>query len=183
VSQVTTLQPDGVTYTTYENISSRTEYSTGTWSGYTFSHALKLNVGLNYLYSHYGAYDRTVNKYQDNGSFYTNVNLSYTPTPMWDLNVTSLYNRSGSPQGYTSATVNTTFGIQHKFWKKKLIVTLNVTDPFIQQSNTTTINGTDFNSTSYRTTQTRNYRLTISYNWNSSIDRGRKQLLRAVHKK
>ncbi len=183
VSQITTLQPDGVTYTTYENISSRTEYSTGTWSGYTFSHALKLNVGLNYLYSHYGAYDRAVNKYQDNGSFYTNVNLSYTPTPVWNLNVTSLYNRSGNPQGYTTATVNTTFGIQHKFWKKKLIVTLNVTDPFIQQSNTTTINGTDFNTTSYRTTQTRNYRLTISYNWNSSIDRGRKQLLRAVNKK
>lgn len=183
VSQITTLQPDGVTYTTYENISSRMEYNTGTWSGYTFSHALKINLGLNYLYSHYGAYDRTVNKYEDNGSFYTNVNLSYTPTPLWDFNVTCLYNRSGSPQGVTTATVNTNFGLQHKFWKKKLIVTLNVSDPFTEQSTTTTTHGTDFNSLAYSTTQTRNYRLTISYNWNGSIDRGRKQLLRAVHKK
>jgi hypothetical protein len=183
VSQITTLQPDGVTYTTYQNISNRTEYSTGTWSGYTFSSALKLNVGLNYIYSRYGTFDRTVNNYQDNGSFYTNVNLNYSPKPVWNFNITCLYNRSGSPQGVTTATVNTNLGIQHKFWKKKLIVTLNVVDPFTQQSSTTTTHGTDFNTTAYNSTQTRNYRLTISYNWNTSIDRGRKQLLRAVHKK
>jgi hypothetical protein len=182
-SQITTLEPGGVTITTYENISSRTEYSTGTWSGYTFSPALKANIGLNYIYSHYSEYDRTVNDYQDNGSFYTNVNLSYTPTRLWNFNISCLYNRNGSPQGVSTATVNTNLSIQRKFWQKKLIVTLNVTDPFIEQSTTATIRGTDFYQQTYSTTQTRNYRLTLSYNWNSSIERGRKQLLRAAQKK
>jgi hypothetical protein len=143
---------------------------------------LKVNIGLNYLYAHYGQYDRTVNNYQDNGSFYTNVNLNYTPTKVWNFNISCLYNRNGNPQGVSTATVNMNLGIQRKFWNKKLIVTLNVTDPFIQQSTTSTTRGTDFYLQNYSTTQTRNYRLTLSYNWNSSIDRGRKQLLKATHK-
>jgi hypothetical protein len=111
------------------------------------------------------------------------VNLSYTPTRLWNFNISCLYNRNGSPQGVSTATVNTNLSIQRKFWQKKLIVTLNVTDPFIEQSTTATIRGTDFYQQTYSTTQTRNYRLTLSYNWNSSIERGRKQLLRAAQKK
>jgi len=79
--------------------------------------------------------------------------------------------------------MNMNFAIQRKFFQKKLYVTLNVSDPFIQQSTTATTHGTNFNLESYNTTQTRNYRLTLSYNWNKSIDKGRKQLLKAMHNK
>lgn len=182
-TQITTLRPDGVTTTTYQNISNRSEYTTGTWSGYTFSHALKANIGVNYIYHHYGEYDKTVNNYQDNGSFYTNANMTYTPTRLWNFTLSCLYNRNGNPQGVSTATVNMNLGIQHKFWQRKLIVTLNVADPFIQQSVTSSTRGTDFYVQNYNTTQTRNYRLTLSYNWNASIDRGRKQLLKATRKK
>lgn len=181
-TQITTLEPNATTQTTYQNISNRKEYSTGTWSGYTFSHELRANIGINYIYSQYGAYDRTVNNYQNTSSFYTNVNASYT-LPVWIFNVSCLYNRNGNPQGVSSATVNMNFAVQRKFFQKKLYVTLNVSDPFVQQSTTATTHGTNFNLESYNTTQTRNYRLTLSYNWNKSIDRGRKQLLKAMHGK
>ncbi len=181
-SQITTLETDGVTQTTYQNISSRKEYSMGSWSGYTFSRELRVNVGVNYIYSRYGQYDRTVNKYQDNGSFYTNVNASYT-LPVWIFNAGCLYNRNGNPQGVSTATVNMNFAVQRKLFHKKLYITLNVSDPFIQQSTTSTAHGPNFNLESYSTTQTRNYRLTLSYMWNKSVDRGRKQLLKAMHGK
>ncbi len=179
-TQITSLQSDGTTVTTYENISNRNEYSVGSWSGYTFTRELKANIGLNYIYSQYGSYDKTVNNYQDNGSFYTNFNVNYMPTRLWNFTVSCLYNRNGNPQGVSTATVNTNFGIQRKFFDKKLIATLNVSDPFIQQSNTSDVHGTDFNVASYSTTQTRNYRLTLSYDWNTTIDSGRKKLLKAA---
>lgn len=182
-SQITQLQSNGVTVTTYENISNRTEYTTGTWSGYTFTPVLKANIGVNYIYSHYGQFDKTVNKYQDNGSFYTNLNLSYSPTKLWDVNLSCLYNRNGNPQGVTTANVNMNLGIQRKLFQKKLVITLNITDPFVQQSTMTTTHGSDFNLLSHSMTETRNFRLSLSYNWNRSIDRGRKELLKAAHKR
>jgi hypothetical protein len=181
-TQITTLQTDGTTRTTYDNISSRTEYTAGSWSGYTFSRALKFNLGLNYIYSAYGAYDKAVNKYQDNGSFYTNFNVNYIPAKLWNLSLSCLYNRNGNPQGVSTATVNMNLGIQRKFFQKRVIVTLNVSDPFVQQNNTTQVHGANFNLQSYSTTQTRNYRLTLAYDWNRTLDRGRKNLLRAAHK-
>ena len=181
-TQITTLQSNGTTQTTYENISNRTEYSVGSWSGYTFSRALKFNLGLNYIYSQYGAYDKTVNKYQDNGSFYTNFNVNYIPAKLWNLSLSCLYNRNGNPQGVSTATMNMNLGIQRKFFQKKFIVTLNVSDPFVQQSNTSQVHGPNFNLQSYSTTQTRNYRLTLSYDWNHTVDKGRKKLLKAARK-
>ncbi|MBS1664129.1 MAG: outer membrane beta-barrel protein [Bacteroidetes bacterium] len=180
-TQITTLQPNGTTQTTYDNISNRTEYNAGSWSGYTFSRALKVNIGLNYIFSQYGSYDKSVNKYQDNGSFYSNFNVNYIPAKLWNLSLSCLYNRNGNPQGVSTATVNTNLGIQRKFFQKKIIVTLNVSDPFIQQSNTSQLHGPNFDVQSYSTTQTRNYRLTLSYDWNHTVDRGRKQILKAAH--
>jgi len=55
-------------------------------------------------------------------------------------------------------------GLQAKMFNKKLIVTLNVIDPFVQQQNHSFTYGTNFNLENYNTTQTRNYRLTIGYN-------------------
>jgi hypothetical protein len=181
-TQITSLQTDGTTRTTYENISNRNEYTVGSWSGYTFSRALKLNLGLNYIYSQYSAYDKTVNKYQDNGSFYSNFNVNYIPAKLWNLSLSCLYNRNGNPQGVTTATVNMNMGIQRKLFQKKIIVTLNISDPFTQQNNNSKLQGPNFNLNSYGTSQTRNYRLTLSYDWNRTIDRGRKKLLQAARK-
>ena len=181
-SQITTLEQGGISETTYENISNRTDYSTSTWSGYTFTHDLRANLGASYTFSQYGLYDRTVNKYQDNGSFHTNFNLNYTPAKVWNFSGSCLYNLNGNPQGATTGSVNMNLGIQRKFFNKKFIVTLNVTDPLIQQSYTSHTTGSNFNLDSYSTTQTRNYRLTLSYDLNKTIDSGRNKLLKAAHR-
>jgi outer membrane beta-barrel protein/carboxypeptidase family protein len=181
-NSITTLETNGTTQTTYQNISNRTEYSTGTWSGYTFTHDLRANFGASFTYSQYGLYDRIVNKYQDNGSFYSNINVSYTPAKVWNFSIACLYNRYGNPQGISTGTMTMNMGIQRKFFNKRFIMTLNITDPFVQQSSTAHTNGTNFDLQTYSTTQTRNYRLTLSYDLNRTIDRGRKLLLKAAQK-
>ena len=59
-------------------------------------------------------------------------------------------------------------GVQRKLFKKKIIVTLNAVDPFTQQQNKTFTYGPNFSLESHSRTQTRNYRLTLSYNFNKT---------------
>ncbi len=108
--------------------------------------------------------------------------MNYAPSKVWNFSGSCLYNRYGNPQGVSSGSLNMNLGIQHKFFDKKFIVTLNISDPFIQQSYTSHTTGTNFNLESYNTTQTRNYRLTLSYDLNKTIDAGRKKLLKAAHR-
>jgi hypothetical protein len=48
-----------------------------------------------------------------------------------------------------------------------MVITLNVTDPFIQQEYRTFTEGTSFTVESFSFTNTRNYRLTVSYNFSN----------------
>ena len=178
-SQITTLEPDGTTQTTYENISDRTEYGTSTWTGYTFSHAFRVNAGASYTYNVYGSYDHEVNNYHDGGSLYSNLNCTFTPTKLWNLTGSFLMNRYANPQGNSSGYVSMNMGVQRKFFDRKFIVTLNVTDPFVQQHSMSYTYGNGFNLESYSSTQTRNFRLTLSYDLNRVIDAGRNKILRA----
>ncbi|MHA4812507.1 TonB-dependent receptor domain-containing protein [Flavitalea flava] len=182
-SQIQTLLPNGTTQTTFENISNRSEYSTSTWSGYTFSRAFRINMGASYSYNQYSLFDRVTNNYHDGGSLYSNFNLNYSPGRLWNLNGGMVYNRYANPQGTVSSSVNMNMSIQRKFFDKKFIVNLAITDPFIQQNNTSRTQGTQFNLESYSSTRTRNFRLTLSYDLNRTIDAGKNKLLKAAHRK
>jgi len=178
-SQIQTLLPDGTTQTTYKNISDRTEYNTSAWSGYTFSRAFRLNFGASYTYNRYSTFDHAINNYHDGGSLYSNFNLTYNPTRNWNITGSFLLNRYANPQGSSSSYVNMNMGIQRKFFDKKFIVTLNITDPFIQQHSLSHTSGSQFNLESYSSTQSRNFRLTLSYDLHHVIDAGRNKLLRS----
>jgi hypothetical protein len=56
-------------------------------------------------------------------------------------------------------------GIQKKFFKKKLVTTLNVIDPFRNQITNTYTYGTNFTVHSFNNTRTKNYRFTIAYSF------------------
>jgi hypothetical protein len=180
-SSIQTLLPSGATQTTYQNISDRSEYSTSTWTGYTFSRQLRVNLGASYSYNQYSPYDHVTNNYHDGGSLYSNFNLTYTPTRLWNITGSFLFNRWANPQGTSSSYVSMNMGMQRKFFDRRLIVTLNVSDPFIQQHNLNRTYGTNFYQESYGTTQTRNFRLTVSYDLHHVIDAGKNQLRRASH--
>ena len=167
-SQIRTLMPDGVTFVTWDNVSNRQEYELSSWSGLTFTKKLRANFSASYIYNQYGTFDKEVRKFRDGGSFTSNLNANYTPSDVWTFTGNFTFNRFANPQGTVRSNVNMNVGIQRKIFKKKFIITLNAVDPFTQQQNRTFTFGPNFNLESFSRTQTRNYRLTLSYTFNKT---------------
>ena len=167
-SQVCTLLSDGKTQITWENISGRKEYEVSTWNGFTLSKKIKLNASASFTYNEYSAFDRSVRRFRNGGSITSNLNTIYTPADMWNITGSVNLNRFANPQGYARWTTSMNIGVQRRFFHKKLNVTINSIDPFVQQQNKNFTYGTNFTAESYSTTRTRNYRISIAYNFNKT---------------
>jgi hypothetical protein len=162
---IRTLKQNGTTSVTYENISNRKEYETSIWAGYTLSKKTKVNIGLGYNYNVYSNFDKQRLRYQNGGSFTSNVNANYSFNAAWQANAAVTYNRFASPQGRVRANVSTTTSVQYKFFRKQCTVTFAAIDPFTQQRNTTFTTGQNFTLQQFNSTQTRNFKLTFSYSF------------------
>jgi Outer membrane protein beta-barrel family/Carboxypeptidase regulatory-like domain len=163
-SQVRTLLIDGKTQITWENISGRKEYEISTWGGLTITKKLKASISASYTFNEYSSFDKTVNRYRNGGSLTSNFNSTFTPRDTWNFTGSFTFNRFASPQGFARWNWSMNMGVQRKFFNRKLTVTANIIDPFIQQNRNYTY-GTHFILQSYNTTQTRNFRLSVGYNF------------------
>lgn len=163
-SQVRTLLADGKTQITWENISGRKEYELSSWGGLTITKKLKLNLSASYTHNEYSAFDKAVNRYRNGGSFTSNINSTFTPKDVWNFTGSFTFSRFANPQGYARWSWSMNIGIQRKFFQKKLTVTANIIDPFLQENRTFTY-GSNFNLQSFSTAQTRNFRLSVGYNF------------------
>jgi hypothetical protein len=183
-SSIRTLQPDGSTFTTWQNISGRKEYEANAWGGYTLSKKAKANLSFGYTYNVYSVYDRTVRYFRNGGSLYSTLNGSYQFTDLINANASFTFNRFANPQGSVRNTLSMNIGIQKKFFAKKVTVTLNIIDPFRQQQNRNFTYGSNFVLESFNTTNTRNFRLALSYTFKKKEKRsGREALLKKLQKK
>lgn len=162
-SSIRTLQPDGKTDITWQNISGRKEYQASTWGGYTLSKKSKINVSVGYTYNVYSQHDKDIRKFRDGGSLYSTFNGGYQFTDLLNSNVSVTFNRFANPQGSVRTALSMNIGAQRKFLNKKLIISANVIDPFRQQKNKVFTYGTNFNLESYSSTQTRNFRIAAGY--------------------
>lgn len=166
--QVRTLVEDGKTQTTFENIDDRKEYELSSWAGYTFSRKLRLNMSASYTHNEYTLRDRIRNRYRNGGSFTSNMNTNFAPIDTWNFNAGLNFNRFANPQGSVRSTVGMNLAIQKKFFSKRFIVTFNAIDPIIQQENRSYTSGPNFNVESFNTTNSRNFRLTLGYNFSNA---------------
>jgi hypothetical protein len=162
-SSIRTLQTDGKTTTTWQNLSGRKEYEASIWGGYTLSKKSKANLSVGYTYNVYSAFDRTVKFFRNGGSLFSTLNGSYQFNDVLNANASFTFNRFANPQGTVRNNLSMNIGVQRKFFDKKFIVSLNVIDPFGQQQNKIFIYGSNFALESLNTTNTRNYRLGLSY--------------------
>lgn len=183
-SQIRTLQTDGKTTVTWDNVSNRQEFETSTWAGLTISRKLRANISASYSYNKYGTFDKEVRKFRDGGTFTSNLSTNYNPTDLWTFTGAFSFNSFANPQGTVRSNISMNMGVQRKFFKKKVIVSLNTTDPFVQQQNRVFTYGPNFNLESYSRTQTRNYRVTLSYNFNktSTVKRKTVDVLKSIKK-
>ncbi len=168
-SQVRTLQPDGKTQVTWENISDRKEYEISSWNGYTINKKLKINASVSYTYNEYSLFDRMVKKYRNGGSFTSNLNGNYSLRDIWIFTGSFTMNRFANPQGTVNWNLSMNVGIQKKFMDKRLVVTLNFIDPFRDQQNESFTYGTNFELRSFNATQSKNFRLTLAYSFTNAV--------------
>jgi len=164
-SRVRTLLADGKTQVTWENISGRKEYEISTWGGLTINRKWRTNVSATYRFNEYSEFDRAVNKYRNGASFTSNLNSTFMVHDRFNLTGSFTFNRFANPQGFARWNWSMNAGVQRKFFEKRLIVTLNLIDPFSQQRNRNYTYAPNFNLESYSTTNTRNFRLSVGYNF------------------
>ncbi len=163
-SIVRTLLADGKTQVTWENISGRKEYEVSTWGGLTLTKKFRTNVSASYVHNVYSSFDKTVNRYRDGGSFTSNVNTTVIPNDRFQLTGSFTFNRFANPQGYARWNWSMNLGVQKKFFEKKLTLTMNVIDPFLQETRNYT-SGPKFELRSFNQAQSRNLRVTVGYNF------------------
>lgn len=159
------LLPDGRTQITWKNISNRQEYEISAWGGYTYAKNSRINLSAGYVYNKYSAGDKLLLKYRDGGSFTSSINGSYSLGSFWQFTGIFTYNRFANPQGTVRSNVNLNIGAQRKLVNNRLVISLNITDPFSGQVTNTILYGANFVVESRGFTQTRNIKLGISYNF------------------
>lgn len=170
-SQIRTRLPDGKTETTWQNIDDRHEYELSTWSGYTFSKKFRMNFSASYTMNRYSLFDRTVNKYRNGASFTSNFNANFVPTDVWNTTGNLAFNRFANPQGTVRSNLRLNVAVQRKLFHKRFIVTLQAVDPFTRQEYTSFTYGPNYVLESFSSTATRNFRLTLNYNFTQNANR------------
>lgn len=169
IASIRTLQPDGKTFVTYQNISSKQEYEASFWMGYTFSKLIRVNASAGYTFNKYREEDIEKLGYRNGGSFNTAINYNLTFSGVLSMDGNIRFSSFADPQGRSRSNVNTNFGIQYKVFDRRLILSFNVVDPFTAQEYTTTTTGTNFYLESFRSSKTRNFRLSIAWQLNKVV--------------
>jgi len=186
---IRTLADAGKTEITWQNISDRNEYEASVWGGYTFNKQIRANASVGYTYNQYSEAEKRLYRYRDGGSFYVNGNYNYTPNQLLTLEGNARFSSFADPQGRTRSNINTTFGVQHKFMNKRLVLGVQIIDPFTKQQNFVYTYGSNFYIESFNSIRTRNLRVSVSYQLNKLVqksnlsDKEKKRALQQVQQK
>ncbi|MCD2425428.1 outer membrane beta-barrel protein [Niabella pedocola] len=164
IQRIRTLVPGDKTQLTYENITDRQEYTSSFFGGYTISRKLRLNLGAGYTYNQYSAYDREVNKYKNGASYYASLNGNFIFTDRITFETNIRYHSLADAQGRARSSLKQLFAVQTRWFKKRLTLGITAIDPFRQQEFTTFTYGKNFTLENNAFTQTRNFRISVSYN-------------------
>jgi hypothetical protein len=104
-------------------------------------------------------------RYRNGASVTSGFTTSWNPNDFWGVNGGFTFNRFASPQGFVRWNTSMNVAVQRKFFSKRLVLTATVIDPLQQQVNRTFTNGVNFTHSSYSLSRTRNYRLSVAYNF------------------
>ncbi len=168
-SSIRSLVDSGKTQTTYQNISNQGEYQASVWTGITITRKFKLNLSAGYNYYKYSEKEKLLYRYNDRGTFYATLNYSYAPDNLTIIEANNRFSRYGSPQGTSRSNINMSISVQRKFFNKRVMVSLAAIDPLGIQTYHSFTYGPNFNIESYSESNTRNFRLTLSYQVSRTI--------------
>ncbi len=160
---VRTLIDNGKTQTTYQNISDQDEISGSIWTGITIAKALKLNLSGGFIYYKYSDREKLLYHYIDGATEYATLNYSYAINSITMIEASNRYGSYINPQGKSHSNINMSISVMHKFFNKKLTMSVAAIDPFGLQKYDGYTSGTNFNIVSHSESNTQNFRLSVSY--------------------
>lgn len=162
-NSIRVLIDSGKTQTTYQNISNQEEYEASMWTGFRVSQKIRVSISGGYNFNKYSEKEKQLYRYSDGGSFYTTVNYTYAPDNLTVIEANNRYNSYANLQGTSRSNLSLSISAYRKFFKKKLVVAISTIDPFGLQKSNSNITGPNFNIDSYSVNNTRNFRLSLSY--------------------
>ncbi len=166
---VRTLIESGKTQTTYQNISNQDEYAGSIWTGINITKKFKINLSGGVIYYKYNTIEKILFKYMDGATEYGTLNYSYALNNLTTIEASNKYGSYINPQGKSHSNINMSFSAMHKFFNKKLIASFAIIDPFgLQKYDGYTV-GTNFNIISHSESNTQNFRLSLSYQFNKTM--------------
>lgn len=172
-NSIRNLVGGGKTEVSWLNIADRREYEASIWGGYTFSRQFRINTSMGYTMNRYSEAEKKLYKYRDGNSFYSSLNYTFTPSNVLSFEGSVRFSNFANPQGRSRSNVNMNIGVQHRFFDRRLIVSFNAIDPFTPQCYTTYTYGANFNLESFSSSNTRNFRLSVSYQLNRIVQKSK----------
>ena len=160
---VRTLIDNGKTQTTYQNISDQDEFSGSVWTGITIAKAFKLNLSGGFIYYKYSDREKLLFHYIDGATEYATLNYSYAINSLTMIEASNRYGSYINPQGKSHSNINMSISALHKFFNKKLVMSIAAIDPFGLQKYDGYTSGINFNIISHSESNTQNFRLSLSY--------------------
>lgn len=165
IESVSTMQPNGVKTTTYENIGKNQRYGAYLFGSFKFFKQ-KLNVNTN-LGANYTLLESNDGRGLKNEGFNYNGSLNCRYTA-WKNGTISAYGGVYSPrimlQGKTSTYYYNSLSLSQELFKKKLSASLSISDPFRKRAKyTSTYDDTTFSQTSTNYNYNRMIRIYLSY--------------------
>lgn len=164
-SSIRTLEADSKTTTTWLNISGREEYEGNFWTSATIRKKLKLSLNIGYTYNVYSLRDRVERNYRNGASLISSFNANYTLNTLMNATGSFTYNSFATPQGKAKNRLSMNVGVQRKFFKKALSVSLQAVDPFMPQHNYTLVEGKGYTVENRSFTRSENYRVALAYSF------------------
>ena len=104
----------------------------------------------------------------DGGSYYTGLNYSFMPNSLTTIEANNKYNSFATPQGISRSNISMQISLQRKLMNKKVNINVSATDPFGLTKYKGHTEGPNFIIDSYSITNVRNFKLTISYQFNKT---------------
>ncbi len=171
INAIRSLVGGGKTETTWLNIADRQEYEASVFGGFTFSRKFRINGSVVFTHNQYSDKEKQLYKYRDGNTFLTSFNYAFTPSNVLSFEGNASFRNFADPQGRSRSNLNMNFGVQRKFFDRRLIVTFNAIDPFVKQKYLTYTYGSNFNIESFSSSNSRNFRLTVTYQLNKVVQK------------
>lgn len=170
---IRTLITQGKTQVTWQNIANRTEYEASVWGGISINKKWRVNSSMGYSFNKYNEQEKQLYKYRDGSNFYTTLNSTFTPNTLTNIELNVRYNSFADPQGRSRSNVSMSFGFLKRFLQRRLSVGINIIDPIFRQQFTSFTFGNNFQLESRNASNTRNYKISVSYQLNKVVQANR----------